>query len=448
MTARILIVDDTPLNLKLLTAKLEREYYVVTAVTNGFEALEAIEREAPDIILLEVCRQIRANPSVAYIPIVMVTALTDVTDRVKGLQAGADDFLSKPINDTALMARVRSLLRLKSLMDEWRLREKTSRQFTNAVGLTESENMSVAGSRVIVLEEPGGDRDAIVKALEQLACQAEAVERIADATSMARTGYYDAIFASLDLRNEEDALTVCAQLRANDLTRHIPVIFIGTEAEMPLVAKGLDIGGNDYILRPLDSNELISRTRTQLRHKRHYDSLRKNYEASLSLSLVDALTGAFNRRYVDAHLPRMLVRTVEASKPLAALMIDIDHFKKINDTYHHAAGDLVLKSVAERIINSVRPSDLAARIGGEEFLVIMPETPVNVAHLVAERLREKIAKTEIILPGHDKPVTVTVSIGCAATDGQEKETTEAILQRADDALYKAKNEGRNRVILA
>ena len=456
MTARILVVDDMTVNIKLLTAKLEHEYYVVTSAMNGFKALHQIDMEPPDLVLLdvmmpemdgfEVCRQIKANQATAHIPVVMVTALTDVADRVKGLQAGADDFLTKPVVDLALMSRVRSLLRLKTLMDEWRLREKTAQQFIGANSLPSADVTSIAGSRVILLEEDGGDKDFIIKTLTSMSATVECVSKVSDATSMARTGYYDVIFASLNLANE-DALTICAQLRTTDITRHIPVIMLGTNDDMPRVAKGLDLGANDYLMRPLDANEVIARTRTQLRHKRYYDSLRKNYENSLSLSLVDPLTGAFNRRYMEAHVPRMLDRAKSSNKPLSALVVDIDHFKSFNDTHGHATGDAVLKAVVDCMHNGVRPSDLVVRFGGEEFVVIMPETPENMAQLVAERLRKKIEGADITLPGHAAPLKITVSIGCAASTSQT-ETEATLLARADAALYKAKEQGRNRVVIS
>src|SRR6267143_1743296 len=169
MPARILVVDDDPLNVELLTIKLEREYYVVSTAADGFEALVKIEAEQPDILLLDVmmpaldgfdtCRRIRADPVMAHIPVVMVTALSDVADRVKGLEAGADDFLTKPINDLALKARVRSLLRLKMIRDEWRLREATYNQL---VGSPEDDGVTdITGGNAVVLEDQASDRELI-----------------------------------------------------------------------------------------------------------------------------------------------------------------------------------------------------------------------------------------------------------------------------------------------
>ena len=455
MTARILIVDDTPLNLKLLAAKLTRDYYIVTTAENGPDALAKIDLDPPDIVLLdvmmpemdgfEVCRRIKADPQSAHIPVVMLTALSDVTDRVTGLEAGADDFLTKPINDVALMSRVRSLLRLKMIMDEWRLREKTSSQFISRDAVPPPPSADIKGCRVLLLEDSAVEQDFIRQTLQALAAEVEVADKVADAASMARTGYYDMVFASLDLK-AEDGLQICAQLRTHDTTRQLPILLLANDNDMIKVSKGLDLGANDYLLRPLDANELVARTRTQLKHKRHYDFLRRNYESSLTLALVDPLTGAFNRRYLDAHLPRMLGRTNSTTKPLAVLMIDIDHFKKVNDTYGHGSGDIVLKTTVDRISNGVRPSDLVARMGGEEFVVIMPETQLEAAHSIADRLRERIAQTPIPLPGFPEPLTITISIGCASIDRDQDSTVEALLGRADAALYKAKGTGRNRVI--
>lgn len=458
MTARILIVDDTPLNLKLLTAKLARDYYIVSTAENGPEALEKAEKENPDLILLdvmmpemngfEVCERLKREPHTANIPVVMVTALTDVTDRVQGLRAGADDFLSKPINDIALMARVRSLLRMKMIMDEWRLREKTSHQFIASEKSDEDIDINQTPFRVLLVEDDKADEAFIKQTLEtNMRASVDSADKVTDAASMVRTGFYDVIISSLDLRNE-DGLMICPQIRSNEATRHIPILMTANEMEMDRVGKSLDLGANDYILRPIDTNELLARVRNQLKHKRYYERLRKNYESSMALAMVDPLTGAFNRRYFDAHLPRMLSTATGIYKPLTVLMIDIDHFKKINDTYGHASGDSALKTVVERVMNSVRPSDLVARMGGEEFAVLMPETPLAAAQSIAERLRARVADTPIALADEQKTaITVTVSIGCACVQNDDpQETPASLLARADAALYEAKQTGRNKVV--
>ena len=288
MSARTLVVDDNPLNLRMLADWLATEHYVVNTATDGFEALAKIAAERPDIVLLdvvmpelngfEVCRRIKADPTMADIPVIMVTALSDVDDLVRGFDAGADDFVTKPFNFDALMARVRS----------------------------------------------------------------------------------------------------------------------------------------------------------QLRRKRHYERI-------VEESLVDPLTCAFNRRYFDAHAPRMAARCRAARNPVAVLMIDVDNLKQINDARGHSAGDRVLKEVVDRFTSALRPSDLVARVGGDEFVVVMPETDPDAALHIAERLCSRIGDTPV------EGVAVTVSVGTAASRPDEEEL-DATLQRADAALYEAKRAGGNRVI--
>ncbi|MEP6149186.1 MAG: diguanylate cyclase, partial [Nisaea sp.] len=166
---------------------------------------------------------------------------------------------------------------------------------------------------------------------------------------------------------------------------------------------------------------------------------------SLSMALIDSLTGLYNRRYLETYLKGLMDNAVERRKPLALLMLDIDHFKAVNDTHGHLVGDKVLKSVAEALINSLRSVDMIARIGGEEFVVVMPDTSEEFAEAVAERLRHRVSETNVYCDGVEEPVTVNISIGLTMRTGDDK-TVEDLMQRADKALYGAKNAGRNRVV--
>lgn len=454
MSARVLVVDDVLPNVKLLAAKLTREYFDVITAFNGPDALSLIKRESPDIVLLdvmmpgmdgfEVCERIRADPQTMHIPVVMVTALSDVSDRVRGLEAGADDFLTKPVNDVALFARVRSLVRLKMMMDEWRLRESTSGQFGVIERAGTILNESYEHARVLVLEDSALDLEKISDTLARDRDEVIAATAGVRALERSLAEEFELVIISLTLMNE-DGLRFCSQLRSHERTRQVPILLLADEGDLHRVAKGLELGANDYAVKPIDRNELLARVRTQIRRKRYQERLRSNYEQSLSMALTDSLTGVFNRRYVSAHLPRLLERAIEGNKTVSVLMFDIDHFKVVNDTYGHDVGDVVLKEVAARASRNLRTFDLVARLGGEEFVVIVPDTDVDSAAIVAERLRQRIGDTPISVEGLDKALSVTVSVGFAI-GGLAGDTGDSVIKRADEALYQAKRQGRNCVV--
>ncbi|KAA0685579.1 PleD family two-component system response regulator [Azospirillum brasilense] len=451
MSARVLVVDDVLPNVKLLAAKLTREYFNVITASNGPEALEMVRRESPDIVLLdvmmpgmdgfEVCEKIRSDPATMHIPVVMVTALSDGADRVRGLEAGADDFLTKPVNDVALFARVRSLVRLKMMMDEWRLRETTSGQLgvLEPTGTLNSE--SFEGARVLVLEDSLLDLDRVTETLKRDHAHVMAADTCATALERALGDDLDLVVISLTLLNE-DGLRLCSQLRSHERTRQVPILLMVEDGDLNRAAKGLELGANDYISKPIDRNELLARARTQIRRKRYQERLRANYEHSLSMALTDSLTGVFNRRYINAHLPRLLERAIDNHKPVAILLFDIDHFKVVNDSYGHTVGDEVLKEVSSRASRNLRTFDLVARLGGEEFVVILPDTDAEAALTVAERLRSRIADTLFKVSADVGEIPVTVSIG-VTVGGRLGDTAEGLIRRADEALYEAKRAGRN-----
>jgi two-component system cell cycle response regulator len=452
MSARVLVVDDVLPNVRLLEAKLGSEYFDVITAMDGPTALTRMAEHPPDIVLLdvmmpgmdgfEVCRRIRKDPKTAHIPVVMVTALSDAEDRVRGLEAGADDFLTKPVNDLALFARVRSLVRLKMMMDELRLREQT----TGDLGVLNDPaalEVDSSGAKVIVLEDSQIESRKMCETLANAGNTVTPVTTTAEANAAAVAAPPDLFIVSLGLRNE-DALRFCSHLRSNEATRHLPILLVISDTDIARLAKGLDIGVNDYIARPYDRNELLARVRTQVRRRRFQDRLRHNYQRGLEMALTDSLTGIYNRRYMATHLPSVMNQAAAASKPLALFMIDIDHFKRVNDTYGHPAGDEVLRVVARRIADTVRQIDTVARMGGEEFLVVMPDARFDIALRVAERLRQAVADDAVSdtrAPGGR--IAVTISIGVALA--RQGDTADMLIQRADAALYRAKQSGRNRV---
>ncbi|MDE2184422.1 MAG: PleD family two-component system response regulator [Alphaproteobacteria bacterium] len=451
MTARVLVVDDILSNVKLLEAKLTTEYFEVVTAYSGIEALAKMEECDPDIVLLdvmmpgmdgfEVCRRIKANPKTAHVPVIMVTALDQSIDRVTGLDAGADDFLTKPVDDAALFARVRSLVRLKMMTDELRMRETTGQSMGLLDPASTLVDASVSG-RILIIEDRSESAAWFRSALEP-ANSASAVDTFEEALVRVRGGDFDLIIVSLGMRGF-DGLRLCSQLRSLPEGRNVPILVVVSDGDRRKLNQALEMGVNDYLTRPVDKNELVARVRTQLRKKRYADMLRHNVQLSLEMAITDQLTGLHNRRYMSRHLDNLLLQSSKSGKPVAFVIMDIDFFKLVNDTHGHDVGDEVLREFSRRIAANVRGIDLACRYGGEEFVVVMPDTDVAYAYAVAERLRRSIETTPIDISRPPDKLNITISIGIAGSGAQD--TADALLHRADQALYRAKKSGRNRVV--
>lgn len=451
MTARVLIVDDIAANIRLLRARLTAEYFDVLTADNGADALAVVNHGGCDIVLLdvlmpgmdgfEVCRRIKANPNSTYVPVIMITSLDQPADRLRGLEAGADDFLTHPVTDVALITRVKSLARLKMVTDELAMRIASG----GAVGLAPPAVASTGENGSILLVD---DREASSERLVRLLAGHHRVVLEADpheALFKAAEGSFDIGMISLDLAGY-DGLRLCSQLRSLDRTRLLPLLVLVQPGDDKRLLRGLDLGVNDYLLQPADRDEMLARVRTQVRRKRFSDHLRDSFQLTIEMAITDSLTGLHNRGYLERHLSALVDQAQQQVKPLSLLILDIDHFKDINDRFGHAAGDDVLREFSRRLKRAVRGIDLACRFGGEEFVVAMPDTDADLAFLAGERLRERIAGEAFVL-ADGTALTATASIGvCSLSAGGE--TPEALLRRADAALYQAKREGRNRVVAA
>ena len=369
MTARVLVVDDVSANVKLLEARLSAEYFDVVTAMSGVEALAVCERAECDIVLLDVmmpdmdgfdvCRRLKSNPTTHHIPVVMVTALDQPSDRVRGLEAGADDFLTKPVSDVALIARVRSLARLKLVQDELRMRAVTSKEI--GIQNPSIEAIADAGRKghILIVD----DRPASYERLASVLAEEHVVDVETDPSEAlfhTAEGNYDLLIVSLSLENF-DGLRLCSQVRSLERTRNLPILALSDADNNTRLVRGLEIGVNDYLVRPIDKNELLARVRTQVRKKRFTERLRDNVQLSIEMAITDALTGLHNRRYMETPLGSLIEQASTRGKPLSVLVIDIDFFKSVNDTHGHDAGDDVLREFAVRIRKSIRGIDLACR---------------------------------------------------------------------------------------
>lgn len=450
MSARILVVDDLEANRRLLEAKLSADYYDVITAQRGEEAVQLAKRERPDLILLDVmmpggidgyeaCRRLKAQAETRHIPVVILTTLDDRESKVRGLQAGAEEFLTKPIDDVQLMARVKSLIGLKVVIDELRAREASGKR----LGVIDDEardpleqHRLTAGTVLVV-----DDNATQIKRIKAALGVEHRVTVVGEADAAPTP---DLVVVSVTAKSF-DGFRVVARMRSGEPTRQLPILAIVEADDSKRAVRALELGAHDIIVRPIDEEEIVARARTLMRRKRYMDALRHRLDQSFELAITDQLTGLYNRRFLFGQLGPLVQRSQCGGDTVSVMTIDIDHFKRCNDAYGHDVGDAVLREFAVRLGSNTRPSDFACRMGGEEFVVIMPRTSGDIACLAAERLRRSICASSFIIPGMQQSLEITVSIGVAAST-ETDDTAESVVKRADEALYEAKRSGRNRVV--
>jgi len=444
MSARILIVDDLAPNLHLLQVKLSAEYYDVVSAQSGEDALEVMTKERVDLILMdaimpgmdgfETCRKLKNNPETYHIPVIMVTALDSTKDRIRGLEAGADDFITKPFDDFNLLARVKSLLRLKMVTDQ--LLSNTGHTLANSRSVV--KEIEKRRGHIVVLEDHE-------KRAQQLTAPLQDIHRFTIATNPSevikcRASDTDLIIISLTSESF-DGLRICASLKFDHETRNIPVLLVGMPEDENRFIRAYDLGINDTLMRPIEKQELIARVNTQLKRKFYSDALQENFNQDLEMVVADPLTGLGNRRYFERAVAP-LFESLENGDPFSIIVFDIDNFKRVNDILGHDVGDDILKEVATRLVTHMRAIDIVSRYGGEEFMIAMPSSSQDDALRAADRIRGLIGGTPVFVEG--QALSVTISAGVAELSPGEK--LREVFKRADTALYKAKREGRNRVV--
>lgn len=451
VTALILVVDDVPSNIKILEIKLAAKYYQVISACSGISAIELAKQHQPDVILLDVmmpemdgfetCRRLKNDYSTMHIPVIIVTALNDIENKVEGLSAGADDFLVKPVRDFALFTRIRSLLRFKTVLDEVRLRISTKSQITSG---TESQIVNY-------VEDASSGMIGIV---DQQYSEFKELEKILKPTfsnvfhlreSEAECTGFDVLIVNISLSKE--LLRVCSTIKSRLKTRSIAIIVIvDDEDDESLISEITELGINDYIGIPINKSEFIARVTTQVKRKKYQDIIERSVEDSLKMAVIDPLTSLYNRYYFEKYTDELLATVTKSHKTFSLMMIDIDYFKKINDVYGHLSGDLILKQLASCLKSCLRLNDLVVKFGGEEIVVVLVDVDAKNAFRAAEKARKTIEEREFTTINDDIKVHLTVSIGI--TEYQPQDTLKALISRADANLYIAKEKGRNRVVIS
>lgn len=480
-----------------MKVKLTAVCYQVAQASTGAEGLAAARHARPDLILCAshlpdmtpgaFAQTLRLSPQTRSVPLVVETVARDGDFRYDILAAGADDILLKPYDDRLLLARLRSLLRLRETEEELTLREGAH----HALGLSEEPEIFARPGRVALVAPTAG---AAVKWRTRLehhlagdinACPlAEAMRCIAANTAP------DVVALVLTDATAEAGLQLLADLRAQPRTRDAGILaLVEGKSAQRLAADALDRGASDVITDSISAREIALRLSRQITRKHTIDRLRADMRDGLRAALTDPLTGLFNRRHALPHMAKIAEAAKRRGGDFAAMIIDVDHFKAVNDRFGHAAGDAALTQLAKVLRNATNDDDLVARIGGEEFLVVLPNTSRTAAQMAAKRICNTVRETPFPVPGRARPLQITVSIGVAClsdvlatqaghiadenrdrdldmaaecqdpgparagpdADTQEKEPPpplhQAVLRQADKALYGAKTHGRNQVTL-
>ena len=300
---------------------------------------------------------------------------------------------------------------------------------------------------VLIIDDSDAVRERIIKTLESfdLFSRYYEAEDGLDGFKKLLSSPVDIIFCDLEMPRI-DGLKFLSMMKSRPDLQDTPVIMLSGRDDRDFKIKSLEQGASDYITKPFDAEELVARVKVHLKIKNLQDDLKRTNELLLELSNTDHLTGLFNRRYLMEALEKEVQRSLRKMGNLSLIILDIDHFKQVNDTYGHLQGDVALQKVALQLQKELRAYDTAARYGGEEFIAILPDATLEEAVFVANRVRTSIHETRF--SGVLSPLSLTVSIGVARLSSPGCTSVDNIIKLADDALYRAKTNGRNRVELA
>lgn len=463
MQGKILIVDAIATNRIVLKVKLTSAFYQVVQASTVTEAAQLARSHNPQLIIsaltlpdgdaAELCALLRQSPLTEHIPMMAIGCRPNADTRIATLEAGVHDVILKPVDDTLLLGRVRSLIRAHNAAAEWQMREDTSR----ALGLAEPSTDFDPVCHCVFISSGQAKTHSWAAQLRPLMRTKITCATAKDTMQTIEGQSVPDVFVLILPEDHQEgiaALNLISTLRANASTCHAGVLVLQTTPNSVLATNALDLGADDLMTDGFEPAEMALRLKALSRRKRMGEQRRATVRTGLQAAVVDPLTGLYNRRYAMPHLARAADHARTTGRPLAVMVADLDHFKRINDLYGHASGDAVLTEVAKRLRRSIRSVDMVARIGGEEFMVVMPGTTLADARLAAVRICNDISQAPFDIPGHAHPIQVTISIGMAiggvltSDDFQGHHESEVLLDRADKALYSAKMRGRNRVTLS
>ncbi|MEP1766197.1 MAG: diguanylate cyclase [Sulfitobacter sp.] len=458
MQGKILIVDSISTNRIVLKVKLASAFYQVLQASTMAEALHSIAAHKPDLVLTainlpdgnaaQLCQTLSTARQTSILPVLVISGEVDTQTRLDALRAGAFDVMSKPVNETLLLGRIRTMIRSHQRLAEWQIRDDTS----CALGLAEpAAEFSRPGSITLV----GMDIAPLQHWVRKMAPHLRArytVSTLHDAMAGLHAGKPpDAVVLCLpDATSEaEECLRLIPALRASGQTRNAALLVIQNIPAPARATSALDVGADDVMTDGFDAVEACLRLQALLGRKHQVAQMLANVRTGLREVVNDPLTNLYNRRFAIPYMNQLIERSKTSQSPFAVILADMDHFKRINDKYGHASGDAVLVETADRLRAVVRTGDMVARIGGEEFLIAMPATTITTARAIADLICESIGARPFTIPGSTAPVCATISLGLTSNipamqlARRSMETAESLVDRADKALYAAKLKGRN-----
>ncbi len=459
MVGKILIIDSVMTNRVILRVKLASAGYSACVAATGTEGLQLATQFAPDLIVLdmdlpdmtapEVMAALRPDLRLRDCIVIMVSTKADTATRIAAFSAGCDAFLAKPIVEQSLLSRVRNFMRKDGQLKQLGM----SADGATLLGFSDASAPYQPPARIILVA-PKSDSTAILRrnlerylhhAIDWLPAE---MMQAASRNEIAET---DLIAIMSDPANPTAALRMMSDLRSHQNTRDTAYcLLFSTEQENQDSDIAYDLGTDAVIEAHVGPEECALRLNRLVYRKRLADRTRAHIQSNLQLAMVDALTGLHNRRFCMAQLSNIVMDSALTGTSFAVMVIDIDHFKSVNDHWGHAAGDAVLIEVGKRLTQVLRQGDLLARIGGEEFVVALPNANLSEARTVAERLRSAIKDTHFDLPKNGA-TNMTISIGMSLAIADANITADAMTQlvlcAADEALMASKADGRNKVTL-
>ncbi|MFC4670096.1 diguanylate cyclase [Seohaeicola nanhaiensis] len=458
MQATVLIVDGIVTNRIMLKVQLSAAYYHVVQAECMEGIVELVQRTQPDLIVaamtlpdggaIELRERLAADPVLALIPILAIAVQNDGAARMRALAAGLDDVLNQPVDDRLLQARIRSLLRMRSTVEQFRL--SGSGNGPTPLGFSEAGAQFAPPARVVLL---AGGADLARQWADQLPSRQGlrfATVGSGDIARLIDAPLTDAFVIRVGPGGNLRGLDLIAYLRARTTTCNAVIIAVTEPKDDATAAEALDRGATDVLSDGFNAQELSLRLATHLNRKAIADHMRASVRDGLREAVIDPMTGLYNRRYALPWLTRTARRAAELRRSFAVMLADLDHFKRVNDRHGHPTGDAVLVETARRLGLVLRPQDMLARIGGEEFMMVLPDIDQGEATAIAGRMCREI-NSRPFRPSGDMRLDVTISIGVVM--GQPGKTSQAaveadvLIAQADQALYAAKGAGRNKISL-